>query len=182
MKITKGELKKLIEEEIDQALEEGWWEDAKRGVDKKLGTKFSHRTRSADREKASRAAIKATDQADQDERDAHDPDSLHYDPEKAQARKDRWHQSRKDHYDKIADEEAAQQSAERSRDQNRKPPEDDDDREVNPWGRKLGIPGTKSHRVSNSAGSGNMGYGESIDRDELKKAIKEELAKVLQGK
>ena len=43
-------------------------------------------------------------------------------------------------------------------------------------------PWNKTHRGSNRAGSGNMGYGESIDRDELKKAIKEELAKVLQGK
>ena len=179
MKITRGELKKLVAEEIKQGLEEGWWEDAKRGVDKKLGTKFSHRTKSADLAREMSDAKKAVEQAELDAKNALDPDSLHYDPEKAQALKDKWHQSRKDYYDKKASAAAAQRSAERSRDQNRKPPEEldvytpggvDDD----PWNKK--------HRVSNLAGSGNMGSGESIDRDELKKAVQEELAKVLQGK
>jgi hypothetical protein len=173
MKVARGELKKMIGEEIEQALEEGWWEDAKRGVDKKLGTKMSHRTRSADKEKARLAAIKAGDQTDQDERDEHDPDSLHYDPAAVQSRQDRLKQMDADRREKEAAAAPPKRTG-TTRDQLRRSRGKHDKYDPDPY--------NKTHRVSNRAGSGNMGYGESIDRGELKKIIKEKLAKVLQGK
>lgn len=65
----------------------------------------------------------------------------------------------------------------RAADNKKKKGDEDDDGET--WAQERA---RKSGRVNpGAAGSGNMGYGESIDRDELKKIVQEELAKVLQG-
>ena len=219
MKVTRGELKQIINEELEaQILRENIISDlvdqikdsgedaadwvkknakkvakaaasagesvtdfaddvvqgALKGIDKTTGTRLSKRSKSIDRNKEARRAEKNAElkaQSDtwraEDDAQSARATARQNAAEKLRQQNREWRaQDRKDNPNKYG---PARGASER-------------DPEVDPWGKKLGIAGTKTHRVSNRAGSGNMGYGESIDRDELKKAIKEELAKVLQGK
>ena len=184
MKLTRGELKKLIEEEIEQGLEEGWWDDTLRSVDKVAGTKMSKKSKRLAKQRRDASLARAKEmEADAEHARIHDPSSMHYDKEAALQRDRDRTQARKD----KAEEEAWAASkgrlakADRDREKERKRKLKGDPKVYTPGGVD-DDPWNKTHRVSNRAGSGNMGYGESIDRDELTKAIREELAKVLQGK
>jgi hypothetical protein len=151
---------------------------AMRTVDKAAGTKMSRKSKSIARRKAARRAQKSADlQAQSDEISA------------------RW--AKEDAANKASDDALNKRIRDRERRANEpmsaarrqqyanflksreRDMHGDDEDDLSPTDRRAIERDWEERRI----GSGTYsGYGESIDRDTLKKAIREELAKVLQGK
>ena len=176
MKVTRGELKKLIEEEIEQGLEEGWWDDTLRSVDKVAGTKMSKKSKRLAKQRRDASLARAKEmEADAEHARIHDPSSMHYDKEAALQRDRDRTQARKD----KAEEEAWAASKGRlaKADRDREKERELKDKELK---KKIGRGAPRGGRRMNMDTFGGAKF-ESIDRDELKKIVQEELAKVLQG-
>jgi len=166
-----------MEVETEQGLEEGWWEDAKRGVDKVAGTKLSKKSKKLAKDRRANSQARAKEMEDDSEHASmHDPSSMHYDKEAANQRGLDRIQVRKDKDEEEAWADAKGRVAQQDRDSEKE--RELKDKELK---KKISRGTPRGGRRMNMDTFGGAKF-EGIDRDELKEIIKKELAKVLQGK